>query len=163
MSPGYHHGWNRSWTLFGFDGSIETEIQGVDVNAIREFDAEWTAEPRPGKQGTPMTAISIIGLGNMARALADRALAGGHTVEIIGRDRVKAKELATTLGDVSVGAAGALGHRRTVHGAGIGERRPAKIGADEPFRQAHEFLSRHHRARLSISPTPISHAAGRQL
>ncbi|MER5668189.1 NAD(P)-binding domain-containing protein, partial [Streptomyces mirabilis] len=33
-----------------------------------------------------MSSISIIGLGNMARALAGRALAGGNAVEIIGRD-----------------------------------------------------------------------------
>lgn len=41
-----------------------------------------------------MSSISIIGLGNMAGALADRALAGGNAVEIIGRDPAKAKELA---------------------------------------------------------------------
>ncbi|CAJ1503609.1 NADPH-dependent F420 reductase [[Mycobacterium] burgundiense] len=45
-----------------------------------------------------MSSISIIGLGNMARALAGRALAGGNAVEIIGRDPAKAKELAAALG-----------------------------------------------------------------
>jgi predicted dinucleotide-binding enzyme len=54
-----------------------------------------------------MSGISIIGLGNMASALADRALAGGNAVEIIGRDQAKAKELATALGDATVGTAGA--------------------------------------------------------
>ena len=39
-----------------------------------------------------MSSISIIGLGNMASALAGRALAGGNDVEIIGRDPAKAKE-----------------------------------------------------------------------
>jgi predicted dinucleotide-binding enzyme len=53
-----------------------------------------------------MSSISIIGLGNMARALADRALAGGNAVEIIGRDQVKAKELAVALGGATVGEAG---------------------------------------------------------
>jgi predicted dinucleotide-binding enzyme len=53
-----------------------------------------------------MSIISIIGLGNMASALADRALAGGNAVEIIGRDPVKAKELAAALGGATVGAAG---------------------------------------------------------
>ena len=43
-----------------------------------------------------MSSISIIGLGNMAGALADRALAGGNAVDIIGRDQ--AKELAAALG-----------------------------------------------------------------
>ncbi|MFF3139604.1 NADPH-dependent F420 reductase [Streptomyces mirabilis] len=52
-----------------------------------------------------MSSISIIGLGNMARALAGRALAGGNAVEIIGRDPAKAKELAATLGGATVGAA----------------------------------------------------------
>ena len=54
-----------------------------------------------------MSSISIIGLGNMAGALAARALAGGNAVEIIGRDQVKAKELAAALGGATVGPAGA--------------------------------------------------------
>jgi 8-hydroxy-5-deazaflavin:NADPH oxidoreductase len=53
-----------------------------------------------------MTSISIIGSGNMASALADRALAGGNAVEIIGRDPAKAKELAAALGGATVGTAG---------------------------------------------------------
>ena len=54
-----------------------------------------------------MSSISIIGLGNMAGALAGRALAGGNAVEIIGRDPARAKELAGALGGATVGAAGA--------------------------------------------------------
>ncbi|MGW2289037.1 NADPH-dependent F420 reductase [Streptomyces phaeochromogenes] len=54
-----------------------------------------------------MSSISIIGLGNMAGALADRALAGGNAVEIIGRDPAKAKELAGALGGATVGTVGA--------------------------------------------------------
>jgi predicted dinucleotide-binding enzyme len=54
-----------------------------------------------------MSSISIIGLGNIAKALADRALAGGNAVEIIGRDRAKANELAAALGGATVGTAGA--------------------------------------------------------
>ena len=53
-----------------------------------------------------MSSISIIGLGNMASALADRALAGGNTVELIGRDPAKANELAAALDGATVGAAG---------------------------------------------------------
>jgi 8-hydroxy-5-deazaflavin:NADPH oxidoreductase len=53
-----------------------------------------------------MSSISIIGLGNMASALADRALAGGNAVEIIGRDPAKAKEFAAALGGATVGTAG---------------------------------------------------------
>ena len=43
-------------------------------------------------------SISIIGTGNMARAIGALAVAGGNTVEVIGRDRSKAADLATTLG-----------------------------------------------------------------
>ncbi|MCC4316531.1 NADPH-dependent F420 reductase [Streptomyces malaysiensis] len=53
-----------------------------------------------------MSSISIIGLGNMAGALAVRALAGGNSVEIIGRDPAKAKELASALDGATVGTAG---------------------------------------------------------
>jgi 8-hydroxy-5-deazaflavin:NADPH oxidoreductase len=54
-----------------------------------------------------MSTISIIGVGNMARALAGRALAGGNAVEIIGRDPGKAKELAAALAGATAGSAGA--------------------------------------------------------
>jgi 8-hydroxy-5-deazaflavin:NADPH oxidoreductase len=53
-----------------------------------------------------MGSISIIGTGNMADALAGRALAGGNAVEIIGRDPANAKELAAALGGATVGTAG---------------------------------------------------------
>ncbi|WP_029110080.1 NAD(P)-binding domain-containing protein [Mycobacterium sp. URHD0025] len=53
-----------------------------------------------------MSSISIIGLGNMASALAGRALAGGNAVEIVGRDPVRAKELAAALGGATVGTVG---------------------------------------------------------
>ena len=45
-----------------------------------------------------MGSISIIGTGNMARAIGALAVAGGNTVEVIGRDRSKATDLAKTLG-----------------------------------------------------------------
>lgn len=53
-----------------------------------------------------MSSISIIGAGNMARALATRALAGGNAVEIISRDPAKAEALAAELHGATVGAAG---------------------------------------------------------
>ncbi|WP_433696898.1 NADPH-dependent F420 reductase [Nocardiopsis sp. CA-288880] len=55
-----------------------------------------------------MSSVSIIGLGNMAGALAGRALAGGNDVEIIGRDPARAEELAAALGGATVGTAGAV-------------------------------------------------------
>ncbi len=45
-----------------------------------------------------MSSISIIGTGNMARTIATLAVAGGNTVEVIGRDQSKAAELAKALG-----------------------------------------------------------------
>lgn len=45
-----------------------------------------------------MSSISFIGLGGMARAIATRAVAGGNTVEVIGRDAAKANDLAAALG-----------------------------------------------------------------
>jgi predicted dinucleotide-binding enzyme len=45
-----------------------------------------------------MSSISIIGTGNMARAIGALAVAGGNAVEVIGRDQSKAADLATTLG-----------------------------------------------------------------
>ena len=54
-----------------------------------------------------MSSITIIGAGNMARALGARALAGGNTVEIIGRDAAKAAALANALGGgATTGTAG---------------------------------------------------------
>ncbi|MEW1776615.1 NAD(P)-binding domain-containing protein [Streptomyces sp. NPDC086777] len=45
-----------------------------------------------------MSSISIIGTGNMARTIGARAIAGGNTVEVMGRDRTKAADLANALG-----------------------------------------------------------------
>lgn len=45
-----------------------------------------------------MSSISIIGSGNMARAIGALAIQGGNTVEIIGRDSGKATALARALG-----------------------------------------------------------------
>ena len=45
-----------------------------------------------------MSNISIIGTGNMASAIGALAVAGGNTVEVIGRDQSKAADLAKALG-----------------------------------------------------------------
>jgi predicted dinucleotide-binding enzyme len=51
--------------------------------------------------------ITIIGTGNMARGLARRALAGGHTVTLLGTRAQKAQALAGDLsGDVRAGDVG---------------------------------------------------------
>jgi predicted dinucleotide-binding enzyme len=54
-----------------------------------------------------MSSISVIGLGNMAGALAERALAAGNAVEIIGRDPARAKEFAAALAGATAGTPGA--------------------------------------------------------
>ena len=56
-----------------------------------------------------MSSISIIGLGGMARAIATRAVEGGNTVEVIGRDAAKANDLAAELGGgTTAGTFGAI-------------------------------------------------------
>jgi 8-hydroxy-5-deazaflavin:NADPH oxidoreductase len=42
--------------------------------------------------------ITIIGAGNMGRAIGTRAIAGGHEVEIVDRDPAEAEKLADDLG-----------------------------------------------------------------
>ena len=55
-----------------------------------------------------MTTISIIGSGNMAHAIGTRAANHGHTIEILGRDTVKAQGLADRIGHgATVGTFGA--------------------------------------------------------
>jgi len=51
--------------------------------------------------------ITIIGTGNMGRGIATRALAGGHTVTLLGHEPGKAEEVASDLsGDVRPGTVG---------------------------------------------------------
>ncbi|MGH3267038.1 MAG: NAD(P)-binding domain-containing protein [Trebonia sp.] len=45
-----------------------------------------------------MSGVSFIGLGNMTRAMAVRAVQGGNAVEVIRRDAAKARDLAAALG-----------------------------------------------------------------
>ncbi len=46
-----------------------------------------------------MSSITLIGTGNMARAIGTLAVAGGNRVEVMGRDQTKADDLAKALGD----------------------------------------------------------------
>jgi predicted dinucleotide-binding enzyme len=50
------------------------------------------------KKKDTMTDISILGTGNMAKALAARAIAAGRTLQIQARDEAKAAALAAELG-----------------------------------------------------------------
>src|ERR1700690_2824484 len=60
----------------------------------------WSSQPFRSsvKTGHLMSSISIIGTGNMARAIGALAVAGGNTVEVMGRDQSKAADLAKALG-----------------------------------------------------------------
>jgi predicted dinucleotide-binding enzyme len=55
-----------------------------------------------------MSTITLIGTGNMARAIGTLAVAAGNTVEVMGRDRSKADDLATALGGAPTGKWGAV-------------------------------------------------------
>jgi predicted dinucleotide-binding enzyme len=56
-----------------------------------------------------MSSITLIGAGNMARTIGTLAVAGGNTVEVMGRDQAKADELAKALGGgVTTGEWGAV-------------------------------------------------------
>lgn len=50
------------------------------------------------RKKNPVTNITIIGNGNMARGIATRALAANQSVEILGQDAGKAQALANELG-----------------------------------------------------------------
>jgi predicted dinucleotide-binding enzyme len=51
--------------------------------------------------------LTIIGSGNMARALATRALAGGHSVTVVGKDDQHAQEAASDVeGSISTAVTG---------------------------------------------------------
>ncbi|MFH5823877.1 NADPH-dependent F420 reductase [Georgenia sp. AZ-5] len=67
-------------------------------------DGVETGADRHGPEGTAMN-ITIIGYGNMARAIGARAVAAGHALQIVGRDTGKATALAHDLGgDIVVGS-----------------------------------------------------------
>ncbi|MEE6163339.1 MULTISPECIES: NADPH-dependent F420 reductase [unclassified Mycolicibacterium] len=56
-----------------------------------------------------MNTISIIGTGNMARTIGALAVAGGNSVEVIGRDQDRASDLAAALGrHATTGKVGAV-------------------------------------------------------
>ena len=42
--------------------------------------------------------VTIVGAGNMGRAIGTRAVGGGHDVEILDRDPAEARRLAEELG-----------------------------------------------------------------
>ena len=47
--------------------------------------------------------VTIIGAGNMGRAIGTRAVAGGHEVEVVDRDPAEARKLADELGGSATG------------------------------------------------------------
>jgi len=82
------------------------------LDRFRRKTTEPTPGPPPTSDAAPainlrsnrMTAITIIGAGNMARGIATRTLAGGHAVQILARDTSQATTLAGELGgDITTG------------------------------------------------------------
>jgi glycerol-3-phosphate dehydrogenase len=73
--------------------------------------------------------IPIIGTGNMARALATRALAGGHTVTLLGTSAEKVRALA-----------GLLPHARQLEGAGYLLRTAVQPSLDTGYGSALKVL-----------------------
>src|SRR3954465_633194 len=68
-----------------------------------------TDTPQNRKRAHLMSSITLIGTGNMARTIGTLAVAGGNTVEVMGRDQSKADDLAKALGGgVTVGTWGAV-------------------------------------------------------
>jgi predicted dinucleotide-binding enzyme len=59
-------------------------------------------ESATDQEDTTMTTLSIIGTGNMARAIGSRAAEHGHTVEFLGRSRDKAQALAEGIGPAAM-------------------------------------------------------------
>jgi len=53
--------------------------------------------------------VTIIGTGNMARGIGTRALAGGHTVTVVGKDSDSAEEAAAALRESGAGGTIATG------------------------------------------------------
>lgn len=61
------------------------------------------------KRAHLMSNITLIGTGNMARTIGTLAVAGGNSIEVMGRDQSKADDLAKALGgDTTTGRWGAV-------------------------------------------------------
>ena len=74
--------------------------RGLIAGALRLTWPDQTGQHLDNrKRAHLMSSITIIGTGNMARAIGSLAVAGGNTVEVMGRDQSKADDLATALGD----------------------------------------------------------------
>src|SRR4051812_24230714 len=82
--------WHRQWGTSEFDQQIPHRILTGNGRECRAVQLQ--------KAGILMSSISFIGLGGMARAIAARAVAGGNSVELVGRDATKATDLAAELG-----------------------------------------------------------------
>jgi len=79
------------------------------VLAANPFSSKLVFHPKLPKEGIDMTSISIIGMGTMAHILGARAVAGGNTVEVIGRDEAKSSALVSELGgDTTAGTIGSV-------------------------------------------------------
>src|ERR1700679_3488502 len=89
-------GWN--WLPTAAPRRSERETRKQPAYHKTPLKREQPASRSSVKTGHLMSSISIIGTGNMARTIGTLAVAGGNTVEVMGRDQSKAADLAKALG-----------------------------------------------------------------
>jgi predicted dinucleotide-binding enzyme len=86
--------------------AVRNSIARPETSMRRQLPAGQARLGQESGRGGDMD-ITIIGTGNMARGIGTRALAGGHTVTLLGTERQKAEALAAELsGDVRAGTVG---------------------------------------------------------
>jgi len=82
-------------------GFARLRVRGWNVSMPPEIDGE--------PEGVPMTVVTIIGAGNMARGIGTRMRAAGAEVQILAPTADKAKALAEELGSDGSVTGGGLG------------------------------------------------------
>ena len=68
--------------------------------------------------------VTVIGSGNMGSAFVKQFVRAGHTVKVIGRDLLKATQLAAQYADVQAVPANTAAHDADAHG--LRNRRPPR-------------------------------------
>src|ERR1700719_1593901 len=90
-------GWNWLPTAARRRSERETPARSPPIAKTRLSGSSQPLD-RQSRRDTPVSSISIIGTGNMAAPTGALAVAGGSTVEVMGRNQSKAADLAKALG-----------------------------------------------------------------
>ena len=108
-----HAAWRERGLIDAIGGQFRLPLTVFEVDAdgrARDRSGAWWRERRATRAATDSEEameITIIGTGNMARGLASCAIAGGHTVTLLGTEASKAEALAEDLpGEVGAGTVG---------------------------------------------------------